>query len=72
MVKVNSGSITAVAEVLRDLYVNVNDFDRSCNEREVYEEALDRFTTEYAAVNKIDKTVALKKITRILVIKTKK
>ena len=52
--KINSGSIVSVAEVVRDLYKNVDDPDRSYSERVIYEAALGRLAGEYAAVASID------------------
>lgn len=49
--KINSGKIEAVAEVVRDLYKNV-DSDRSYSERTIYEQALNRLATEIAILEK--------------------
>lgn len=48
--KINSGNIIAVAEVVRDLHKNVDDPDRSYSERMIYEAALERLATEISAV----------------------
>jgi CarD family transcriptional regulator len=45
--KINSGDVIAVAEVVRDLYKNV-DNDRSYSERTIYESALHRLAGEIA------------------------
>lgn len=47
--KINSGQIDAVAEVVRDLYKNV-DSDRSYSERTIYEYALNRLASEIAVL----------------------
>lgn len=49
--KINSGSVLAIAEVLRDLHRNVDDPSRSYSERVIYESALQRFINEYAATH---------------------
>lgn len=48
--KINSGNIIAIAEVVRDLHKNVDDPDRSYSERMIYEAALERLATEISAV----------------------
>ena len=50
--KINSGQIEAIAEVVRDLYKNV-DNDRSYSERTIYESALNRLATEIAVLENI-------------------
>ena len=50
--KINSGEISAIAEVVRDLYKNV-DNDRSYSERTIYESALSRLASEIAILEKI-------------------
>ena len=50
--KINSGEITAIAEVVRDLYKNV-DNDRSYSERTIYESALNRLSSEIAILENI-------------------
>jgi CarD family transcriptional regulator len=52
--KINSGNIVYIAEVVRDLHKNVDDPERSYSERMIYESALDRLASEFAAVRKID------------------
>ncbi len=63
--KINSGEITAVAEVVRDLYKNV-DTDRSYSERTIYESALNRLATELAALQKISEKDATEKLSELL------
>ena len=45
--KINSGDVIAIAEVVRDLYKNV-DSERSYSERTIYESALSRLSKEIA------------------------
>lgn len=64
--KINSGNITAIAEVVRDLHKNVDDPDRSYSERMIYEAALERLAGEFAAVDGIEVAIATTKITNAL------
>ncbi len=59
--KINSGDLIAVAEVVRDLYKNV-DSDRSYSERTIYESALNRLATEIAVLEEINKETAVCKL----------
>ena len=63
--KINSGNIIAVAEVVRDLYKNV-DTDRSYSERTIYESALNRLASEIAILENIDKSDAVLKLVDFL------
>ncbi len=63
--KINSGNIIAVAEVVRDLYKNV-DTDRSYSERTIYESALNRLASEIAILENIDKSDAVIKLVDFL------
>ncbi|KIE04518.1 Transcriptional regulator [Candidatus Jidaibacter acanthamoeba] len=56
--KINSGDAVAIAEVLRDLYRNIDDPDRSYSERQIYDAALDRLAQEYSAAANINKEEA--------------
>jgi CarD family transcriptional regulator len=60
--KINSGDITAVSEVVRDLYRSEAQPEQSYSERQLYEAALERLMSEIAAVDEITDTEALKKI----------
>jgi len=60
--KINSGDISAVAEVVRDLYRSELQPEQSYSERQLYEQALARLVDEVAAVEDITETEALKKI----------
>lgn len=63
--KINSGDLVAVAEVVRDLYKNV-DSDRSYSERTIYESALNRLASEIAVLESIDKEEAVNKLIEVL------
>ncbi len=60
--KINSGDITAIAEVVRDLYRSEAQPEQSYSERQLYEAALDRMVREIAAVQKSNEMDALKAI----------
>ena len=51
--KINSGDVKSLAEVIRDLYKNSEDPNRSYSERVIYEAALNRLASEWAAVKRI-------------------
>ncbi len=59
--KINSGNVVSVAEVVRDLYRNV-DADRSYSERTIYESALNRLASEIAILESINKEDAVIKL----------
>jgi CarD family transcriptional regulator len=63
--KINSGEIEAVAEVVRDLYKNV-DNDRSYSERTIYESALNRLASEIAILENTEEAVATDKLIELL------
>jgi CarD family transcriptional regulator len=63
--KINSGDITLIAEVVRDLYKNV-DSDRSYSERTIYEEALGRLSSEIAALEEIAEAEVTTRIVEFL------
>ena len=58
--KINSGDISAIAEVVRDLYRSDAQPEQSYSERQLYEAALDRIVREIAAVQKSNEIDALK------------
>jgi len=60
--KINSGDLVAIAEVVRDLYRSEAQPEQSYSERQLYEAALDRIAREFAAVQKLTETEALKLI----------
>lgn len=51
--KIHSGSILLTAEVVRDLFANAPDPNRSYSERTIYESAFMRVASELAAIQKI-------------------
>jgi CarD family transcriptional regulator len=50
--KINSGSLIAISEVVRDLFRNENQPEQSYSERQLYEAALERMAREVATINK--------------------
>lgn len=64
--KINSGSPIAIAEVIRDLHRNENLAEQSYSERQIYEQALDRLSNEYAVFENISPSAATQKILDIL------
>ncbi|MDX2113752.1 MAG: CarD family transcriptional regulator [Alphaproteobacteria bacterium] len=64
--KINSGSLLAVAEVVRDLHQNVDQSERSYSERMIYENALNRIVAEYAASEGMDQKTAYDKLMKLL------
>jgi CarD family transcriptional regulator len=64
--KINSGDPITIAEVVRDLYRNADQPERSYSERLIYEQALDRLTREVAAIERIAVDVASTKLERLL------
>lgn len=63
--KINSGEITAIAEVVRDLYKNI-DNDRSYSERTIYESALNRLSSEIAILENISEAESSNKLIDLL------
>ena len=64
--KINSGDPVSIAEVVRDLYRNVGQPDRSYSERQLYEAAFERLIREVAAVERIDTDVASQRLEKVL------
>ncbi len=64
--KINSGSVLAVAEVVRDLHQNVDMSERSYSERMIYESALGRLVGELAAAEGTDHKTATDKLMKLL------
>lgn len=60
--KINSGDITLLAEVLRDLTRDIEDSERSYSERIIYETAVYRLACEYSAIYGTDVEEAKAKI----------
>ncbi len=63
--KINSGDITAVAEVIRDLHRDSNT-DRSYSERTIYESAINRLAGELAVLENITTADAISKLAEVL------
>jgi CarD family transcriptional regulator len=65
--KINSGDITAIAEVVRDLYrPGVGYSAQSFSERQLYGTALDRLSDEVALVETISKEQSVEKLEDLL------
>ncbi|MEZ5946129.1 MAG: CarD family transcriptional regulator [Hyphomonas sp.] len=64
--KINSGDLISIAEVVRDLHRGDDQPEQSYSERQLYESALDRMARELAAVENIDKAVAMEKLAKSL------
>jgi CarD family transcriptional regulator len=52
--KINSGALVLTAEVVRDLFKNSEDTNRSYSERIIYEDALSRLAREYAVIFNVE------------------
>ena len=64
--KINSGNIQLIAEVVRDLNRAHNQIEQSYSERQLFELSYDRFLREVIAGLKISEELAIKKIDKIL------
>lgn len=64
--KINSGDLTSISEVVRDLFRAEDQPEQSYSERQLFEQAMDRMSREVAAVNKVTNTEAIKLITKSL------
>ena len=64
--KINSGSLVSIAEVVRDLYKKEDQGEQSYSERQMYQSALERLAGEFAAVEDVDKKVAVSKLEKII------
>ena len=64
--KINSGNPVAIAEVVRDLYRHENLAEQSYSERQIYEQALNRLSSEYAVCNSITQEEATKQLVEVL------
>lgn len=64
--KINSGSITLIAEVVRDLHRNIDDPARSYSERVIYESAFQRLANEYAIGQNVDIATSNQKLKEML------
>ena len=64
--KINSGSLVSIAEVVRDLYKKEDQGEQSYSERQMYQAALERLASEFAAVDNTDKESAVVKLEKII------
>jgi len=64
--KINSGDPVAIAEVVRDLHRNENLAEQSYSERQIYEQALDRLSHEFAVLENLTPKDATIKLVNIL------
>lgn len=64
--KINSGHLSSIAEVVRDLNKNVGDPNRSYSERMIYESAFNRLVSELAAIENVDAKTATTRLTTVL------
>lgn len=64
--KINSGDLLLIAEVIRDLYRDSTNKDRSYSEKVIYDMALDRLSSEYSLLHKMDKKKSLEKIIEVI------
>ena len=56
--KINSGSLSSIAEVIRDLYKGASNTEQSYSERQLYEMAYERLSREISAVSGVDRDAA--------------
>ena len=64
--KINSGSLVSIAEVVRDLYRKDDQGEQSYSERQMYQAAIERLASEFAAVDNTDKDSAVVKLEKII------
>ncbi len=64
--KINSGSLVSIAEVVRDLFKKEDQGEQSYSERQMYQAALERLSSEFAAVEDMDKNAAALKLEKII------
>ena len=64
--KINSGVPMSIAQVIRELHRSANQPGHSYSERQIYQEALERLTSEYAVVANIDEGAALAELKNAL------
>lgn len=65
--KINSGSLAALAEVVRELHRDEDQPDQSYSERQLYQHALERLASEIAAAESIQFEDACEKLRQNLV-----
>jgi CarD family transcriptional regulator len=66
LMKINSGDLHALAEVVRDLQAAGDGSGSSFSQRNLFELAIDRLAAEFAAVSRTEKAGALDRITQAL------
>ncbi|AIL13312.1 CarD family transcriptional regulator [Candidatus Paracaedimonas acanthamoebae] len=64
--KISSGELTSIAEVIRELYRSGEQPDQSYSERQIYQAALQRLASEIAAIEAIDENQAIARVEEIL------
>ena len=64
--KINSGNLVSIAEVVRDLFRKDDQGEQSYSERQMYQAALERLASEFAAVDDTDKDSAVLKLEKII------
>jgi CarD family transcriptional regulator len=64
--KINSGDLTSIAEVVRDLFRPDDAPEQSYSERQIFEAASSRLARELAAMEQTDEKAALAKILEVL------
>ncbi|HJS30858.1 MAG TPA: CarD family transcriptional regulator [Alphaproteobacteria bacterium] len=64
--KINSGDPKSIAEVVRDLHRNAGQPDQSFSERQMYQAALGRLVSEFAAVERISEETATQRVEAML------
>ncbi len=64
--KISSGSLTSIAEVLRELYRKEDQQEQSYSERQIYQSAMQRLAAEVSAVAQCDETEVVKTVEEIL------
>ena len=64
--KINSGNLSALAEVVRDLRPASDGSAASFSQRNLFEAAVDRLAAEFAALSRTEKAAALKLLRQTL------
>lgn len=57
--KINSGNLTSLAEVVRDLYKGCHNNEQSYSERQLFEVAYERLVREISAINSVSREEVL-------------
>lgn len=60
--KLDSGDLLAISEVARDLFRPQRQSEQSYSERQLYEEAMDKLTQEFAAIHNAEESAMQKKL----------